>query len=312
MKLGLQIVRFDWLGTPDNTGQVLSEVAKTADRAGFSSLWCMDHFYQIGIGHGSEDSPMHESYTNLSFMAAETRNVKLGTMVTGSFYRQPGVLVKTVTTLDVLSGGRGMLGIGAGWYELESRGMGVPFPHSVKERMGRFEETLKIAHYMWSDDRTSFEGKYYRLEEPICSPQPVSRPHPYIMIGGSGERKTLRYVAKYGDACNLHLGAHPKLGGYSDRSYVNYRTRKERLGHKLDVLRRHCESVGRDYEEIDKSVLSPVEFSPEALTTGEVVGMCRELSEMGFNYVVFNMPNDHEITPIEAIGEEVIPEVRDM
>jgi len=312
MKAGLQVPRFSWPGGTANIGSKLGEIARAADRSGFHSVWVMDHFYQVGQGYGAPEEPMLEAYTALAYMAAVTRNVKLGTMVTGSFYRHPGVLVKTVTTLDVLSDGRGMLGIGAGWYELESRGMGVPFPYSVKERMGRFEETLKIAHHMWSDDRSSFESKYYRLEEPICSPQPVSRPHPYIMIGGSGEKKTLRYVAKYGDACNLHLGAHPKLRGYSERSYMNYRTRKERLGYKLDVLRRHCEREGRDYDEIDKSVLSPMDVSPGALTTGEVVGMCRELSEMGFNYVVFNMPNDHEITPIEAIGEEVIPEVRDM
>jgi F420-dependent oxidoreductase-like protein len=312
MNVGLQVPRFSWPGGAANIGSKLAEIARAADRSGFHSVWVMDHFYQVGQGYGAPEEPMLEGYTALANMAAVTRNVKLGTMVTGSFYRHPGVLVKMVTTLDVLSGGRGILGIGAGWYELESRGMGVPFPYSMKERMGRFEETLKIAHHMWRDDRTSFEGKYYRLEEPICSPQPVSRPHPYIMIGGSGEKKTLRYVARYGDGCNLHLGAHPKLRGYSERSYMNYRTRKERLGHKLDVLRRHCESVGRDYDEIDKSVLSPVEVSPEALTPGEVVGVCRELSEMGFNYVVFNMPNDHEITPIEEIGEEVIPEVRDM
>jgi alkanesulfonate monooxygenase SsuD/methylene tetrahydromethanopterin reductase-like flavin-dependent oxidoreductase (luciferase family) len=210
-----------------------------------------------------------------------------------------------------MSGGRGILGIGAGWYEAESRGMGVPFPYSIREKMGRFEETLKIAHHMWRDDRTTFKGRYYTLEEPICSPQPISEPHPYIMIGGGGEEKTLRYVARYGDACNLHLGAHPKLKG-NERSYMNYRTRRERLTHKLDVLRMHCDREGRDYDEIDKSVLSPMEVSPGALTPGEAVGMCRELSEMGFNYVVFNMPNDHEITPIEVIGEEVIPEIMDL
>jgi F420-dependent oxidoreductase-like protein len=312
MKVGLQVPRFSWPVGTANIGSKLGEIARAADRSGFQSVWVMDHFYQVGQGYGAPEEPMLEAYTALAYMAAVTRNAKLGTMVTGSFYRHPGVLVKMVTTLDVLSGGRGILGIGAGWYELESRGMGVPFPYSIEERMGRFEEALRIAHHMWRDDRTSFEGKYYRLEEPICSPQPVSKPHPYILIGGSGEKKTLRYVARYGDACNLHLGAHPKLRGYSERSYMNYGTRKERLGHKLDVLRGHCEREGRDYDDIDKSVLVPVEVSPGALTPGEVVGMCRELSEMGFNYVVFNMPNDHEITPIEAIGEEVIPEIRDM
>jgi len=312
MKIGLGVPRFNWPGGTDNIGPKLAEIAGAADDAGFDSVWVMDHFYQVGQGYGAPEEPMLEGYTALAYMAAVTWNVKLGTMVTGSFYRHPGVLVKMVTTLDVLSGGRGILGIGAGWYEMESRGMGVPFPYSLKERMGRFEETLKIAHHMWRDDRSTFKGRYYTLEEPICSPQPISEPHPYMMIGGAGEKKTLRYVAKYGDACNLHLGAHPKLRGYSERSYMNYRTRKERLRHKLDVLRMHCESEGRDYDEIDKSVLIPLEVSPGVLTSGEVVEMCRELSEMGFNYVVFNMPNDHEITPIEVIGEEVIPEIRDM
>jgi alkanesulfonate monooxygenase SsuD/methylene tetrahydromethanopterin reductase-like flavin-dependent oxidoreductase (luciferase family) len=262
MKIGLQVPRFHWPGSPENIGPKLAEIAKAADDYGFSSLWVMDHFYQVGQGYGEPEEPMLEAYTASAYMAAVTSRVKLGTMVTGAFYRYPGILVKTVN--------------------------------------------------MWSDDRFTFEGKYYRLKEPICSPQPVSRPHPYIMIGGEGERKTLRFVAKYADGCNLHLGAHPKLKGYTPRAYDNYRNRSKRLRHKLEVLRRHCEREGRDYDEIDKSVLSPVEVSPEAMTTGEVVVMCRELSEMGFNYVVFNMPNDHEITPLEVIGEEVIPLVENM
>jgi F420-dependent oxidoreductase-like protein len=312
MKIGLQVPRFNWSGGTDNIETKLAEIAGAADDAGFDSLWVMDHFYQVGQGYGAPDEPMLEAYTALAYMAAVTRNVRLGTMVTGAFYRHPGVLVKMVTTLDVLSGGRGILGIGAGWYRQESLGMGVPFPRSLGELMGRLEETLQIAHHMWRDDRSTFEGRYYRLEEPICSPQPISEPHPYILIGGGGEEKTLRYVARYGDACNLHLGAHPKLRGYTPHSYENYRIRKERLRHKLEVLRMHCESEGRDYDEIDKSVLIPLEVSPGMLTLGEVVGMCRELSEMGFNYVVFNMPNDHEITPIEIIGRDVIPTVASM
>jgi F420-dependent oxidoreductase-like protein len=312
VKIGLQIPRFHWPGSPGNIGSKLVEIARAADEGGFHSVWVMDHFYQVGQGYGTQEEPMLEGYTALAYMAAVTRKVKLGTMVTGAFYRHPGVLVKMVTTLDVLSGGRGMLGIGAGWYEMESRGMGVPFPYSIKERVGRLEETLRIAHHMWSDDRTSFEGKYYRLEEPICSPHPLSEPHPYIMIGGAGERKTLRFVARYGDACNLHLGAHPKLRGYTQSAYEGYRTRSERLRHKLGVLRRHCEREGRDYEEIDRSVLSPLEISTNALTTDDVIEMCGELAEIGVNYVIFNMPNDHEITPIEVIGEEIIPQVEDM
>ena len=310
MKIGLQIPRFYWPGSPGNLGSKLVEIARAADEGGFHSVWVMDHFYQVGQGYGAPEEPMLEGYTALAYLAAVTRRVKLGTMVTGAFYRHPGVLMKMVTTLDVLSGGRGILGIGAGWYKLESRGMGVPFPYSVKERVGRLEETLRIAHHMWRDDRTSFEGRYYRLVEPICSPQPISEPHPYIMIGGAGERKTLRFVARYGDACNLHLGAHPKLTGYTPRAYENYRTRSERLRHKLGVLRRHCKREGRDYEEIDRSVLSPLEVSPAGLTTEDVIEMCEELAEIGVNYVIFNTPNDHEIHPVEAIGREVIPRMR--
>jgi len=312
MKVGLQVPRFHWPGSPENIGSKLAEIARAADDSRFSSLWVMDHFYQVGQGYGAPEEPMLEGYSALAYMAAVTKKVKLGTMVTGAFYRHPGILVKTVTTLDVLSGGRGILGIGAGWYQEEARGMGAPFPYSIRERMGRFEETLKIAHHMWRDDRSTFEGRYYRLEEPICSPQPISRPHPYIMIGGQGEKKTLRYVARYGDACNLHLGAHPKLWGYTQRSYDNYRTRFERLRHKLAVLRKHCEREGRDYEEIDRSVLSPLEVSPSAMTTDEVIEMCEEVAEIGINYVIFNMPNDHEITPIETIGREVVPCVKDL
>lgn len=310
MKVGLQVPRFHWPGRPENIGSKLAEIAKAADDYGFSSLWVMDHFYQVGQGYGDPEEPMLEAYAALAYMAAMTSRVKLGTMVTGAFYRYPGILVKTVTTLDVLSGGRGILGIGAGWYEKESRGMGVPFPYSLRERMGRFEEALKIALHMWSDDRSTFEGKYYRLEEPICSPQPVSRPHPFIMIGGEGERKTLRFVAKYADGCNLHLGAHPKLRGYTQGAFNDYATRFKRLTHKLNVLKRHCVRVGRDYDQIETSVLSPVEISPDAMTVDDVTEMCEELAEIGIRHVIFNMPNDHEIEPIQTIGEEVIPQVR--
>ncbi|MDH5200839.1 MAG: LLM class F420-dependent oxidoreductase [Candidatus Bathyarchaeota archaeon] len=311
-KIGIQVPRFHWPGGPENMGTKLAEIARTADRSGFSSLWVMDHFYQVGQGYGAPGEPMLEGYTALAYMAAVTSRVKLGTMVTGCFYRHPGILLKTVTTLDILSGGRGMLGIGAGWYDREAKGMGAPYPETAAERLSRLEETLKIAKHMWSDDRSTFEGKYYRLEEPICSPQPLSKPHPPIMIGGEGERKTLRFVAKYGDACNLHLGAHPKLRGYTERSYENYRDRFERLTHKLNVLRRHCERVGRDYEDIETSVLSPLEISPSAMTVEEVIEMCEELAGIGIQHVIFNMPNDHEIEPIEVIGEDIIQQVKDL
>lgn len=311
-KIGLQVPRFHWPGGPENMGTKLAEIARMADRSGFSSLWVMDHFYQVGQGYGLPEEPMLEGYTALAYMAAVTSRVRLGTMVTGCFYRHPGILVKTVTTLDILSGGRGMLGIGAGWYEREAKGMGAPYPETAADRLGRLEETLKIAKHMWSNDRSTFEGKYYKLEEPICSPQPLSKPHPPIMIGGEGERKTLRFVVKYGDACNLHLGAHPKLRGYTRHAFDMYTNRMERLKHKLTVLRKHCDREGRDFEEIDKSVLSPLEISPRAMTPEDVIEMCEELAEIGINYVIFNMPNDHEITPIKVIREEVIPKIIDL
>ena len=293
-------------------GTKLSEIARTADRSGFSSLWVMDHFYQVGQGYGAPEEPMLEGYTALAYMAAVTSRVRLGTMVTGCFYRHPGILVKTVTSLDVLSGGRGMLGIGAGWYEREAKGMGVPYPETAAERLGRLEETLKIAKHMWNDDRSTFEGRYYRLEEPICSPQPLSKPHPPIMIGGEGEKKTLRLVAEYGDACNLHLGAHPKLRGYAPWLNNYYLERIPRLTRKLAVLKGHCEREGRPYDEIERTVLAPAEISPNAMSAGDVVELCSELADLGIQHVIFNMPNVHEIEPIEIIGREVIPEIVDI
>ncbi len=312
MKIGLQVPRFHWLGSPINIGVKLAEIAVAADRSGFSSLWVMDHFFQVEQGYGAYDEPMLEAYTALSYMAAVTKKVKLGTMVTGSFYRHPGILVKTVTTLDVLSGGRAMLGIGAGWYQREAEGFGVRYPISLKERVGRFEENILIAKHMWRDDHSAFRGKYYTLNEPICRPQPISQPHPPILIAGSGEKKTLKLVARYGDACNFHLGAHPKLKGYTQRSYDNYRTRIERLTHKMNVLRKHCERENRNYEEIEVTVLSPIEVSENGLTPEEVVEICVELARIGVDHLIFNMPNDHEITPIEIIGEEIIPQIGDM
>jgi F420-dependent oxidoreductase-like protein len=195
MKIGLQIPRFNWPGSPQNTGAKLTEIAATAEAAGFSSLWVMDHYYQIAPGLGQADDPMLEGYSVLNYLAGVTKNATLGTLVTGVIYREPAYLVKIVTALDVLSGGRAYFGVGAAWYEQEAHGMGFPFP-PIKERFERLEETLQIAHQMWSDDRSPFEGKHYRLEKPINSPQPISRPHPPIMIGGMGEKKTLRLVAQ--------------------------------------------------------------------------------------------------------------------
>src|SRR5438874_3252585 len=230
MKIGLSIPDFTWPGGSATLGSTLAQIARTADQVGFQSISVMDHFWQIGR-NGPPEHDMLEGYTALAFMAGLTSRVTLGTMVTGAVYRYPGVLAKTVTALDVLSGGRAWLGIGAAWNETESRGLGVPFP-PVAERFERLEETLQICLQMWADDDRPFEGSHHRLERTLNSPQSLSRPHPPIMIGGGGERKTLRLVAKYGDACNFFGNA-------------------ETCRHKLEVLQKHCADVGRDYSEIE-------------------------------------------------------------
>jgi F420-dependent oxidoreductase-like protein len=310
MKIGLQIYHFDWPGSPQNIGAKLVEIAKTADSEGFYSLWVMDHFFQVGQGFGLPEAPMLEAYSTMSYLAAVTQQIKVGLMVTGNFYRHPGILVKTVTTLDVLSGGRAYLGIGAGWYEREAKGLGVPFPSSKRELIERLEETLQIAKHMWRGDQSPFEGKYYQLAEPINSPQPLSQPHPPILIGGEGEKKMLRLVAKYGDACNFHLGT--PLKEYALWLRERYQNREEDLTRKLNVLKDHCNRVGRSYDDIERTVLGTIKLAPKAMQPAEVVELCQGLAEMGFHHVIFNMSNVHEIEPIKIIGQEVIPQVADI
>jgi F420-dependent oxidoreductase-like protein len=293
VRIGLQIPSFTWPDGPAGIGPKLAEIGKTADEAGFASLWVMDHFFQIEYVGPAED-PMLEGYNALSYLAGVTERAKLGTLVTGVIYRYPGILLKTVTTLDVLSGGRAYLGIGAGWFEREAQGLGVPFP-PLKERFERLEETLQIAEQMWSDEVGPYHGTYYQLEETLNSPQALSRPHPPIMIGGMGEKKTLRLVAQYADACNLF--AYPGA---------------DVIRQKLDVLQRHCEDVGRDYQEIERTALGTVNLAPDGMTVEEVIGLCRELSEAGIQHLIFNMPNVHEIKPLETFGEKIIPAVADL
>jgi F420-dependent oxidoreductase-like protein len=290
MKIGLQIPSFTWPGGPAEISTHLAEIAKTADEAGFASIWVMDHFFQIR-GVGAPEEPMLESYSTLGFIAGHTSHAKLGTMVTGVIYRHPGILTKTVTTLDVLSGGRAYFGIGAAWFEREALGLGVGFP-AVKDRFGRLEETLQIALQMWSGKVEAYNGKYYQLAETLCSPQPVSRPHPPILIGGSGEQKTLKLVAKYANACNLFA----RMG-------------QEVLSHKLDILKRHCDDVGRAYTEIEKTALDTINLAPGGDTVAKMIEECRMLSGLGIQHAIFNMPNVSEIKPLETIGREVIPAV---
>lgn len=294
MKIGLQVVQFDWPGSPENIGEKLAEIARTADQAGFASLWVMDHFFQISPGLGEVDAPMLEGYSALNYLAAVTRNVRLGTMVTGVVYRHPGYLVKMVSTLDVLSGGRATLGIGAAWYEREARGLGFPFP-PLAERFEQLEETLQIVKYMWAGNREPYQGKHHHLAEPINSPQPLSEPHPPILVGGGGEKKTLRMVAQYAQACNLFA----RIGAAE-------------LRRKLEVLHNHCDDVGRDYHEIEKTSLGTVHLAPEATSAAELIDQCHRLAEVGIQQAIFNLPNVHEIKPLETIGREVIPAVADL
>ncbi len=293
MRIGLQVPSFTWPDGSDGIGPKLAEIGRTADEAGFASLWVMDHFFQIEYVGPAED-PMLEGYSALSYLAGVTERVKLGTLVTGVVYRYPGILLKTATTLDVLSGGRAYLGIGAGWFEREARGLGVPFP-PVKERFERLEETLQIAHQMWSDEVASYHGAHYRLEETLNSPQALARPRPPIMVGGMGEKKTLRLVARYADACNLFA-----YGG------------AETIRHKLDILRGHCEDVGRDYAEIERTALGTVNLAPDGMMAEGVIEQCREMNDAGVQHLIFNMPNVHEIKPLETFGEEIIPAVADL
>ena len=293
MRIGLQVPSFTWPDGTDRMGSKLAEIGRTADEAGFASLWVMDHFFQIEYVGPPED-PMLEGYSALSYLAGVTERVKLGTLVTGVIYRYPGLLVKTATTLDVLSRGRAYLGIGAGWFEREARGLGVPFP-PTKERFEQLEETLQIAHQMWSGQVAPYHGAHYHLEETLNSPQALTRPHPPIMIGGMGERKTLRLVAQYADACNLFAFAGV-----------------DAIRHKLDVLRAHCEDVGRDYEDIERTALGTVKLAGDGTTADEVIEQCRELNDAGVQHLIFNMPNVHEIRPLETFGEKVIPAVADL
>ncbi|NMB87274.1 MAG: LLM class F420-dependent oxidoreductase [Chloroflexi bacterium] len=290
MQIGLQIPNFTWPGGTGSIAPRLADIARTADEAGFYSLWVMDHFFQIAHV-GQIDEPMLEGYTTLGYLAGVTRKVRLGTLVTGVIYRHPAVLLKDVTTLDVLSGGRAYLGIGAAWNEREALGLGIPFP-ALKERFERLEETLQIARQLWSGDTTPFHGKYTQLAEPIIQPQPLSRPHPPILIGGTGEQKTLRLVARYADACNLFA----RLGD-------------DVLTQKLDVLKRHCDEIGRDYNEIERTCLATVHLAPGQETPAQMIELCRSMHRLGFQHMIVNMPNISEIRPLETIAREVIPVV---
>jgi F420-dependent oxidoreductase-like protein len=289
MKVGLQIASFTWPGGEAAIAPTLARIARQADDVGFDSIWVMDHFFQIrSVGRAEE--PMLEGMTTLGFLAANTTKARLGLMVGGVHYRSAGLWAKATTTLDVLSGGRAWLGIGAAWNKDESDSLGFPFP-PLGERFEMLEETLRIAHGMWTGERgseESFRGRHYTATRLLNSPQSISRPRPPIMIGGGGERKTLRLVAQYADACNV-------FGGPTA------------IHHKYEVLREHCAAVGRDPEEIERSTLQGVDIRGEPAS--EVVDRFGELSDAGAQHVIISVRNVHDPANLEAIGREVIPEV---
>lgn len=290
MKIGLQVPNFTWPGGAAGIAAKLAQIARTADDGGFSSMWVMDHFFQMGGEWGAPESEMLEGYSVLSYLAGLTKNVTLGTLVTGVIYRYPGILAKTVSTLDVLSQGRAYLGIGTAWYEREAHALGVPFP-PIAERFERLEEALQIVHQMWSAENGPYNGKHYTLTETINSPQPLSQPHPPIMIGGMGENKTFRLIAKYGNACNLFASGEA-----------------EAIKQKLDVLKQRCDEEGRDYNEIEKTTLDTANLA-SGQSASDIIEKCRALAAVGVQHAIFNIPNVSDITPLEVFAKEIIPAV---
>lgn len=285
MQIGLHFMNFDFpAGTPE-LARSIAETAKTADEAGAAWFTFMDHYFQMEQ-IGGPASPMLEGYTALGFIAGQTRRMRLGLMVTGVTYRHPGLLAKIVTTLDVLSGGRAMLGLGAAWYEREHEGLGVPFPQ-LRERFERLEETLQIVQQMWSDNDGPYNGLHYQLAETVNVPQPLRQPRPPILIGGVGERRTLRLVARYADACNFFA-----MG-------------PEFVKAKLDVLAGHCEKEGRDYTSIQKTILGGPD--PLADTDAFLLEMAR-YAAIGIDHVQVRVPNTGDPVAFAAqLGERVIP-----
>jgi|HubBroStandDraft_3_1064219.scaffolds.fasta_scaffold00633_3 F420-dependent oxidoreductase-like protein len=301
MKLGIGVTNFSWPCPPDQIGPIITQIAATADAAGVDSIWTMDHFFQIRLSGLPAESPMLEAYATLAFIAGRTQRIRLGTLVTAVPNRHPGVLIKAVTSLDVLTGGRIILGIGAGAPFTVTRGgeaggLGIPYPPTLTERYECLEEVLQIAHQMWRGDEQPFRGRHYQLDRPLNSPNALQRPHPPILIGGSGERRTLRLVAQYGDACNLF--------DIPDRF-------ADVLPAKLRVLREHCEQVGRDYDEIEKTTATMADLGggPDGLR--RLVDHLRELADIGIDHVLLSPPHPWDDEALEAVVS-IVPEVHEI
>jgi F420-dependent oxidoreductase-like protein len=297
VKFGLQVSSFTYPGGTGELAPTLERIVRTADEVGFDSIWVMDHLFQIR-SVGAVDEPMLEGWTALGWIAAMTKRARIGLMVGGIHYREPGIWVKAATTLDVLSGGRAWLGLGAAWNQEESLGLGFPFP-PLGERFQMLEETLQIAHEMFEGDHGSqrgLEGRHYRPTRLLNSPQSISRPRVPIMIGGGGEQKTLRLVARYGDASNVFGGP-------------------ERVHHKWQVLRGHCEAVGRPYDEIERSTLQSVSVTPDGSGGGEtpdqLIERFGELGDAGAQTVLFSVKDVWQTDKLELLGSTLLTQLRD-
>jgi len=302
MKFGITITTFPW--PAEEIGPLVSRIAVAADEAGVDSLWVMDHFFQIRLTGLPPESPMPEAYATLAFLGGLTRRIRLGTLVTSVSYRHPGVLVKTVTSLDVLTGGRVIFGVGAGapfnvtpagpGTAFEAEGLGIPFS-SLAERFERLEEVLQIAHQMWRGDERPYQGRHYQLARPLNSPNSLQRPHPPILIGGSGEGKTLRLVARYADACNLF-----------DVPGSQFR---DNIAHKLDVLRQHCAREGRDFAAIEKTIATNFDLGEDPKAgAAELLIHLRELAAAGIEHVLFSPRRSWDEATFDAVAS-ILPEV---
>jgi F420-dependent oxidoreductase-like protein len=291
MRIGIQVPQFR-PSTPDTMRAWFAEIARAADENGIYSLWVMDHFFQLGGWLGKPENPMLEGYATLGYLAGVTQRIKLGLLVGGVIYRHPALVIKTVSTLDVLSGGRLYFGIGAAWNEHETVSLGMRFPEK-KERFAQLEDILQLAHHMWNGNTGEFKGKQFTLPYPVNNPQPLSKPHPPILVGGMGKTKTLRYVALYADACNFFAGAG-----------------EESLKEHLEILKMHCEQVGRPYAEIEKTVLNTIR--PDEQDMQAVLARVTELHALGFSHVILNVNGDYTPGLVAALGQEVASRVADL
>jgi F420-dependent oxidoreductase-like protein len=287
MQVGLHVPSFTWPGGSPALAEHLAAVVTAAEAAGFAQVTVMDHYFSLSPGEGYRE-PMLECYTTLGYIAALTSRIRLGALVTGVMYRYPGLHIKAATTLNVLARGRAFLGVGAAWHAHEHRAFGVPFP-PLKERFERLEETLQLAHQAWRGDSRPFVGRYYQLDEPWLAPAPVSTPRPMILIGGSGEQKTLRLVAQYGDACHINA---------ADTAAAR---------HKLDVLREHCAAVGRPEAEIEKTAGVRMPVATDGSNVPELVDAFKRTGDAGFSLATIALPNVHDLQAIRLFGERVIP-----